>query len=77
MASRKPKRKCMHNKLLSNQPKKLRQWDDESMDSAMNAVANGELGVNRAALEFGVLKTTLKDRLSGRVVHGANIGPKL
>ena len=46
------------------------------MVSAMNAVANGELGVNRAALEFGVLKTTLKDRLSGRVVHGANIGPK-
>ena len=66
----------MHNKLPSNRPKKLRQWDDESMVSAMNAVANGELGINRAALEFGVPKTTLKDRLSGRVVHGTNIGLK-
>ena len=64
------------HKLPSNQPKKLRQWDDESMVSAMDTVANGELGVNQAALEFGVPKTSLKDRLLGRVMHGTNIGPK-
>ncbi len=34
------------------------------------------MGVNRAALEFGVPRTTLKDRIAGRVVHGTNIGPR-
>ena len=35
-----------------------------------------EAGVNRAALEHSVPRTTLKDRLSGRIIHGSNIGPK-
>jgi len=34
----------------------------------MKAVQEGRLGVNHAALEFGVPKTTLKDRIAGRVV---------
>ena len=59
-----------------NRPKKLRQWSNESMLRAIEAVKNGEMGQNRAALEYGVPRTTLKDRLSGRVVHGTNIGPK-
>ena len=29
-----------------------------------------------AALEHGVPRTTLKDRLSRRVIHGTNMGPK-
>ena len=36
----------------------------------MKAVASGECGINRAALNYGVPHTTLKDRLSGRVQHG-------
>ena len=32
--------------------------------------------MNRAALEHSVPRTTLKDRLSGRIIHGSNIGPK-
>ena len=35
----------------------------------------GELGVNRSALEHGVQRTTLKDRLTGRVKHGTKPGP--
>ena len=34
------------------------------------AIANGTMGWNRTTTEFGVLKTTLKDRVSGRVIHG-------
>ena len=34
------------------------------------------MGVNRAALEHGVPRTTLKDRMAGRVTHGTNFGPK-
>ena len=33
------------------------------------------MGVNLAAKEHGVLATTLKDRLSGRVEHGKKSGP--
>ena len=32
-----------------------------SMENALEAVKEGEMGVNRAVLEFGVPKTTLKD----------------
>ena len=42
----------------------------------MRAVVNGELGINRAALQYGVPPTTLKDRMSGRIIHGSKIGPK-
>ncbi len=58
-----------------NRPAKLRSWSNESMLKAMIAVKNG-MGVNRAALEHDVPRTTLKDRISGRVIHGTNSGPK-
>ena len=50
-------------------------WSSESMVEAMKAVKEGEFGVNRAVLEYGVPKTTLKDRLNGRVIHDTNMGP--
>ena len=59
----------------SNRPKKLRNWDDMSMRRAIEAVKKGEKGVNRAALECGVPRTTLKGRVSRRVKHGTNPGP--
>ncbi len=39
----------------------------------MKEVAEG-VGVNRAAMDFGVPKTTLKDRVSGKVQHGCKPG---
>ena len=45
------------------------------MVKAMHAVKLGRLGVNRAALEYEVPKTTLKNSLSGKVVHGNKSGP--
>ena len=45
------------------------------MTGALKAVADGLLGVNKAADEFSVPRSTLKDRLSGKVVHGARSGP--
>ena len=35
---------------------------------------DGPLGVNRAALEYAVPPTSLKDCLAGRVVHGTKMG---
>ena len=58
-----------------NRPKKYKKWSEESMTGAMKAVADGLFGVNKAADEFGVPRSTLKDRLSGKVAHGARSGP--
>lgn len=45
------------------------------MIGAIAAVTSGKMGVNRAADQYCVPRTTLKDRLSGRVAEGANPGP--
>ena len=60
--------------LICNQPKKLRQWNDDAMRRALEAVTEGKMGVNRVALEFNVPR---KDRISVRVLHRSNMGPKM
>ena len=42
----------------------------------MKSVMDDSLSANRAADLHGVPQSTLKDRLSGRVIHGAKPGPK-
>ena len=42
----------------------------------MLSVVKGQMSANKAADSHGVPHTTLKGRLSGRVVHGTNPGPK-
>ena len=68
---------CTLSLPTSNRPKKLRQWDDDAMGRALEAVTEGKMSVNRAAVEYNVPRTTLKDRVSGRVIHGSNMGPKM
>ena len=70
------KKPLVVKKKASNRPSKCRSWSNESMLQAMEAVKSGTMGVNRAALEHGVPRTSLKDRLAGRVIHGTNVGPK-
>ncbi len=41
----------------------------------MRAVREGTMGSNAAARTFGIPKTTLKDRISGKVKHGTKPGP--
>lgn len=45
------------------------------MCAAMKAVKDGT-SVYRAAIEHGVPRMTLQNRVSGRVVHGRKLGPK-
>lgn len=59
--------------LRSPRKVKRKKWTDEQMEGAMKAVESG-LGVNRAAVDYGVPWTTLKDRLSSRVEHGRKPG---
>jgi hypothetical protein len=63
-------------KKKAKRPEKLREWSNESMVAAIQAVRDETFGVNRAAIEYGVPKTTLKDRISGKVVHGTSSGAK-
>ena len=57
--------------------KKRRKWTNEQMIAAIKAVEKNGSGINQAAIAHNVPKTTLKDRLSGRVQHGSKPGPKL
>ena len=59
----------------SNRPKKLCSWTNEQMCRAIEAVKRGEFGVNGSAIEYGVPKSMLKDRIAGRVKHGTKPGP--
>ena len=52
---------------------KRKRWTNEQMEEALKAVASG-MGINKAATEHNVPRTTLKDRISGRVQHKSNSG---
>ena len=66
----------LKKKAKRNRPERLRQWSNQPMLGAMQAVRDGTFGINRAALKYSVPKTTLKDRMSGRVTHGTSPGAK-
>ena len=49
---------------------KLRQWANESVEAAMQAVYDREMGVNQASMEYEVPTTTFRDRISERITEG-------
>ena len=51
---------------------KRKQWTEEQMKKATSEC----MPANRAATIYGVPKSTLKDHVSGRVVHGTKPGPR-
>ena len=54
---------------------KRKQWTGSQMLAALKAVKSGT-GINKAACEHEVSATTLKDRVSGCIVHGTKPGPR-
>ena len=60
----------------SNRQSKRKQWSDQQMRDAMEAASSGVVSVNGAADMYGVPRSTLKDRLNGRVLHGTKPGPR-
>ena len=54
----------------SSRPSKRKQCTEENMTAALKAIEDGS-SVSRASRDFGVPRSTLRDRVSGRVV-----GPK-
>ena len=56
-------------------PDKYKCWTSDHMSKALDAVSLQGLTVRRAAEQYGVPKSTLHDRVSGRVMAGACSGP--
>ena len=54
---------------------KCKQWTNKSLEAALEAVRKGSISINKAAQLHGVPPSTLKDRSSGRVAHGAKPQP--
>ena len=54
-------------------PQKRKMWTEEAMENAQQAASQG-MSVREAAIQFGVPKSTLHDRISGRVQPGAAAG---
>lgn len=52
-----------------------KQWSEERMALAVDAVMKDGISVRRAAEEYDVPKSTLGDRISGRILPGAVSGP--
>ena len=46
------------------------------MTHAMDTIVTGTMRINHVALEYGILPTTLKDRVAGREVRGTKMGTK-
>ena len=53
-----------------------REWNSDKMEKATEAVNRGALSVRRAAEVYCIPKSTLHDRISGKVVQGASSGPE-
>jgi len=68
------KRRSRHSQSVpavfhSPQKARRRQWTDTQMKSAMDTVKKGGMSIKRAALQYDVPRTTLQDRISGKVTQ--------
>ena len=63
------------NSSAATRPMLYKQWTPGRMNSALKAVVEEHESVRAAAQKFNVPKSTLGDRVSGRVLPGATSGP--
>ena len=59
--------------MLPCRPDCYKNWTDERMEHALKAVGGG-MSIRRAAEEYGVPRSTLHDRVTGRVIPGTKSG---
>ena len=68
--------KSSQQTVTASRPAVFKLWSNEVMEKALNEVINNGMSVRRAALEYNIPKSTLGDRVSGRVIPGSTSGPK-
>ena len=72
----KKKAKPKQRKTVPKAQQKRLPWSNKSMETAMETVMNGKTSINKATVMYNMPCTSLKDQLSGKVVHGTRPGPK-
>ena len=60
----------------ADRPLKYKSWKSEHMVTAIAAVQSKKCTVREASEIYGVPKSTLHDRISGKVIHGSCSGPE-
>ena len=60
----------------NTRPPKYKDWDKAKMSRALVAVTKEGMTIRQAAIHYRVPKSTLGDRVSGRVLTGATSGPQ-
>ena len=56
-------------------PSQYKNWKEERLYKAYEAVKNNEMSLREAVEVYGVSKSTLHDRVTGHVLFGARSGP--
>ena len=60
---------------LEGRPDHYKDWTDDKMKKAMRAVEEG-CSIRKAAEEHGIPRSTLHDRITGKVMPGSKSGPR-
>ena len=56
-------------------PSSYKTWDEQNLMMAYKAVKEKKMSVRQAAICYNIPKSTLSDRVSGRVAFGSHSGP--
>ena len=66
---------CFRDSCSMGRPTSYKSWTDSRMTKAMEAVSNGS-SVRKAAVDYCAPRSTLHDRIYGKVIHGTKSGPR-
>ncbi len=61
------------NSTYTIRPQKYKNWSDENLEKAVDAVKYG-MTLRRAAAEYRIPKSTLHDHISGKILPGSKSG---
>ena len=65
----------LYKKVRGIRPNKYCSYNPRSLEKALNAVLYNGLKVSRAAVDYGIPRSTLDDHVKGRVIPGSRSGP--
>lgn len=64
-----------HEATQPERPSQFKCWSEENMTRAVSAVVTCGISIRKAATMYGIPRSTLGDRITGRVLEGSKSGP--